>query len=95
MGDSIEPVGVKSALQDGQMVRMSMESIAVLRLPGQGVWMSGYSDGTGVTVHQSELEAYRDSAGFTRDVAFVHWNESFLDALNRKLRESREDQADD
>lgn len=56
--------------------------------PTDGVWVSYYSDGSGVYVHASEIAAYRESAGYTRDVIFVPWNQSVNDA-ERAAREAR------
>lgn len=55
-----------------------------------GVWISYYHDGSGFYVHSSELQAYRDSAGYSREVLFLPYNTSISEAETAARQANRE-----
>lgn len=74
-------------------IELRMESIAVPRLPGDGVWMAYYSDHSGYAPFASELDALRYANGAGMDVEFTPWGMTPAEA--RRARWSREKQDSD
>lgn len=52
--------------------------------PMDGVWMSWYTDGSGVHPHPNEVEALRAAVESSRTVTFVLWGETLGEALYRE-----------
>lgn len=67
---------------------MSNDNREAIYQPGDGVWVSYYSDYSGIYVHRTELDALRAAIEPKRDVVFVRWGEDIRDAW--KLRRDEE-----
>ena len=69
-------------------IELRTESIAVPRLPGDGVWMAFYDDDSSYAAFPSELDALRHAVGNSMEVEFTPWGMSPNEA--RRARWARE-----